>query len=115
MNYHALTLTGHEFPENVNEVDLISTGFNDLGVPPILGRGIAPSDAIDGQDPQPVAVLSYKFWQKQFFGDPHGAGQDAATESQGLHDCWRGCAAVHLVQRGCLPAAEVDAGSRNAG
>jgi predicted permease len=75
MDYHAMTLTGHEFPENVNEIGLISTGFNDLGVPPLLGRGIAPSDALDGQDPQPVAVLSFKFWQKHFFGNPAVLGQ----------------------------------------
>ena len=57
MDYHPMTLTGHKFPENVNEIGLISTGFNDLGVPPLLGRGIVPSDAVDGQDPQPVTVL----------------------------------------------------------
>jgi MacB-like periplasmic core domain/FtsX-like permease family len=75
MDYHPMTLTGHEFPENVNEIGLISTGFNDLGVPPLLGRGIVPSDAVDGHDPQPVAVLSFKFWQKHFFGNPAVLGQ----------------------------------------
>lgn len=75
MDYHALTLTGRDLPENVNEIGLISNGFNDLGVPPILGRGLLPSDAIDGQDPQPVVVLSYKFWQKHFFGNPAAIGQ----------------------------------------
>lgn len=69
MDYHPMTLTGHDFPENVDEIGLISTGFDDLGVPPLLGRGIEPSDAIDGHDPQPVVVLSFKFWQKHFFGD----------------------------------------------
>jgi predicted permease len=75
MDYHALTLTGHDFPENVNAIGLISNGFSDLGVPPALGRGILPSDAIDGQDPQPVAVLSYKFWQKHFFSNPDVLGK----------------------------------------
>ena len=75
MDYHELTITGSDFPENVNEVDLISTGFNDLGVAPILGRGIAPSDAVDGHDPEPVAVLSYKFWQEHYFGDPGVLGK----------------------------------------
>ncbi|MDQ2736203.1 MAG: ABC transporter permease, partial [Pseudomonadota bacterium] len=70
MDHHALPLTGHEFPENVNAISLLSNDFNDLGVPPLLGRGILPSDAIDGHDPQPVAVLSYKFWQKHFFSNP---------------------------------------------
>ena len=75
MDYHAMTLTGHDLPENVNAIGLISTGFNDLGVPPVLGRGLLPSDAIDGQDPQPVTVLSYKFWQKHFFSNPDVLGK----------------------------------------
>ena len=75
MDYHPMTITGHEFPENVDEIGLISTGFNDLGLPPLLGRGIMPSDAPDGQDPQPVTVLSYRFWQKHFFGDPAALGR----------------------------------------
>ena len=69
MDFHALTWSGHDLPENVNAISLISGGFDDLGVPVILGRGLLPSDAIDGQDPQPVAVLSYKFWQKHFLAD----------------------------------------------
>lgn len=69
MDYQAMTVTGREFPENVNKIGLISTGFDDLGLPPILGRGIEPSDAIPGHDPNPVVVLSFKFWQKHFFGD----------------------------------------------
>jgi len=40
-----------------------------LGVPPALGRGLQPSDALDGEDPQAVVVLSYKFWQRHFNGD----------------------------------------------
>jgi predicted permease len=75
MDYHAMTMTGHEFPENVNIIGLISNGFDDLGVPPVLGRGLAPADAVDGQEPQPVAVLSYRFWQKRFFSDPSVVGK----------------------------------------
>jgi hypothetical protein len=63
-DYQALTLTGQELPENVVTVSLISNAFQDLGVPPILGRGLWPSDAVDGQDPRPVALLSYRFWRK---------------------------------------------------
>ncbi len=56
-------------------VGLISTGFRDLGVPPVLGRGLLPSDAIDGEDPQPVVVIGYKFWQKHFLGNPDAVGK----------------------------------------
>jgi len=75
MDYHAMILTGHELPENVNAIGLISNGFTDLGVPPILGRGLLPSDAIDGQDPQAVTVLSYRFWQTHFLSDPDVVGK----------------------------------------
>jgi predicted permease len=65
-----LTVTGSDLPEDVQGVYFTSNGFNFFGVPPALGRGLQPSDAIDGQDPQPVVVLSYKFWQRHFNADP---------------------------------------------
>ena len=74
MDYHPMILTGHELPENVNAIGLISNGFTDLGVPPVLGRGLLPSDAVDGQDPQAVTVLSYQFWQTHFVSDPDVVG-----------------------------------------
>ena len=66
----SLTVTGHDLPEDVQGVYMTSNGFNFMGVPPALGRGLIPSDAIDGQEPQPVAVLGYKFWQRHFNADP---------------------------------------------
>jgi putative ABC transport system permease protein len=72
----SLTVTGRDLPEDVQGVYLSSNGFSFMGVPPALGRGLLPSDAIDGQDPQPVAVLSYKFWQRHFNGDPGVLGQN---------------------------------------
>jgi len=74
MDYQTLMLTGQAVPESVNTVSLISNGFRDLGVPPILGRGFWPSDAVDGQDPRPVAVLSYKFWRKHYLSNPGVVG-----------------------------------------
>jgi predicted permease len=71
----SLTVTGHDLPEDVQGVYLTSNAFNFFGVPPALGRGLIPSDAIDGQEPQPVAVLSYKFWRRHFNGDPAVLGQ----------------------------------------
>ncbi len=71
----SLTVTGHDLPEDVQGVYLTSNSFVFFGVPPALGRGLIPSDAIDGQEPQPVAVLSYKFWRRHFNGDPAVLGQ----------------------------------------
>jgi predicted permease len=71
----SLTVTGDDLPEDVQGCYLTSNAFNFLGVPPALGRGLQPSDAIDGQDPQPVVVLSYKFWQRHFNANPAVLGQ----------------------------------------
>jgi putative ABC transport system permease protein len=46
-----------------------------MGVPPLLGREFTPADA-PGGNPEPVAVLSYLFWQRQF-----GAGRDVLGKS----------------------------------
>lgn len=64
-----LTVTGHDLPEDVQGVYMSSNGFLFMGVPPALGRGLVPSDSVDGQDPQPVVVLGYKFWQRHFNSD----------------------------------------------
>ena len=72
----SLTVTGHDLPEDVQGVYFSSNGFDFMGVPPALGRGLMPSDAIDGQEPQPVVVLGYKFWQRHFNGDPAVLGQN---------------------------------------
>src|SRR5579864_746212 len=36
----SLTVTGHDLPEDVNGVYMTSNGFNFMGVPPALGRGL---------------------------------------------------------------------------
>jgi predicted permease len=71
----SLTVTGRDLPEDVQGVYLTSNSFNFFGVPAALGRGLLPADAIEGQDPQPVAVLSYKFWQRHFNSDAGVVGQ----------------------------------------
>ncbi|KAA6465071.1 FtsX-like permease family protein [Acidobacteria bacterium AB60] len=71
----SLTMTSGDLPENV-ETDYVSTNmFSFMGVPAFAGRNIQPSDGIDGQDPQPVVELSYKFWQRHFNGDTSVIGK----------------------------------------
>lgn len=70
-----LTVTGSDLPEDVQGVYVSSNTFGFMGVPPALGRVIQPSDAVDGQDPQPVAVLGYRFWQRHYHGDPAVLGK----------------------------------------
>ena len=71
----ALMLTGQDLPETVHAVSLISNNFQDLGVPALLGRGLWPSDAVDGQEPRPVVVLSYRFWRRQYLSNPDVVGR----------------------------------------
>src|SRR5258708_11117835 len=47
--------------------------FNVLGAEPSLGRPIAPSDDAPGRDP--VAVISYRYWQQVLSGDPSVVGR----------------------------------------
>jgi putative ABC transport system permease protein len=71
----SLTVTGQDLPEDVQACVMSSNSFEFLGVPTFLGRGLLPSDAIDGQDPEAVAVLGYKFWQKHFNSNREVVGQ----------------------------------------
>jgi predicted permease len=71
----SLTVTGRDLPEDVQASYFTSNAFRFFGVPTALGRGLLPSDAIDGQDPQPVVVLSYKFWQRHFGSDRGAVGR----------------------------------------
>jgi putative ABC transport system permease protein len=47
--------------------------FEVMGVPALLGRTPTADDAKAGADP--VAVLGYRFWQRQFGGDPGVLGR----------------------------------------
>ncbi len=71
-----LTTTDEDLPQDVPSVQLSANAGTHFGVPALLGRTLIPSDAPDGQDPQPVVVLSYKFWQRHFNGDPTVVGRN---------------------------------------
>jgi predicted permease len=75
MDRQTMTVTGQDLGQSINAVSLISNGFQDLGVPPILGRGLWRSDAADGQDPRPVVLLSYRFWRKHYLSNPEVVGR----------------------------------------
>jgi putative ABC transport system permease protein len=70
-----LTTTGEELPQDVPSTQLTGNAGIHFGVPAILGRTLIPSDAPEGQDPEPVVVLSYLFWQRHFNSDPSVIGR----------------------------------------
>jgi putative ABC transport system permease protein len=47
--------------------------FDVMGVPPLIGRTPTEADARPGAEP--VVVLGYRFWQRQFGGDPDVLGR----------------------------------------
>ena len=48
--------------------------FQTLGVRPIIGRAFVPEEFV-AQGASPVAVISYRFWQSRFAGDPAVVGK----------------------------------------
>lgn len=77
-----LGLTDGNLPENVHVIYWTPNAISYLGVPPALGRGFVLSDAAEGQDPQPVAMLGYRFWQSHFGGDPGVLGKTIEVAHQ---------------------------------
>lgn len=70
-----LSVTGGDVPEAVNAYYGIGQTFPSLGVAPLLGRNLGPADAPDGQEPQPVVELHYRFWRRHFNGDRNVIGK----------------------------------------
>ena len=68
-------LTGDRAPENFTAVSVTSGAFQFLGVEPVLGRTILPSDVRPGGQAEPVVVLSYRAWQRLFSGSPDALGK----------------------------------------
>jgi len=70
-----LTTTDGDLPEDVNAGYISPNAPSHWGVPPLMGRWLAPGDAPAGQDAQPVTVITYQFWQKYYLGDPNVIGR----------------------------------------
>jgi predicted permease len=70
-----MSVTGGSIPEAVNAYYGIGETFPTLGVAPLLGRNLGPADSPNGQEPQPVVELHYRFWQRHFNGDPNVIGK----------------------------------------
>jgi putative ABC transport system permease protein len=73
--YHTMTFTllGGKVPERVATGVVSANYFDVLGVKPVLGRLITPTD--ETLTAPPVLVLSYAYWSKEFGRDPHILGR----------------------------------------
>jgi putative ABC transport system permease protein len=61
-------LTGVGEPERLDGRQVSARFFNVLGVTPTLGRNFSPDEDKPGANP--VALISYGFWQRRLGGDP---------------------------------------------
>ena len=72
-NYTGEDLTGGDRPEKLQTGRVSANVFDVLGVRPILGRGFRAGEDAPGRGN--VAVLSYRFWQTRYDGDPNVLGR----------------------------------------
>ncbi|MDX2152786.1 MAG: ABC transporter permease [Bryobacteraceae bacterium] len=68
-----VTLTGAGDPQRLRGNHGPFDTFAVMGVPPLLGRTPGPADEAVGA--APVTVLGYKFWHRQYGGDPSVLGR----------------------------------------
>jgi predicted permease len=69
-----VSFAAHGQPERVWTEMVSGNYFSMLGVEPARGRTFAADEGwVPGKDP--LIVLSYKFWQRRFGGDPYVVGQ----------------------------------------
>jgi len=75
-------LTGEFPPETLSGIRVSSNGFQFLGVPPLFGRTIQPSDLRPSGEPELVTVLSFKRWQKLFGNETNILGKTLRLDDQ---------------------------------
>jgi putative ABC transport system permease protein len=68
-------MTGEFAPESFNGVLLSGNAFNFLGVPPVVGRTLQPTDIRPDGQAEPVVVLSHRLWLRLFDGNPSAVGR----------------------------------------
>lgn len=68
-------MTGEFAPESFNGVLLSGNAFGFLGVSPVVGRTILPTDIRPDGQAEPVVVLSHRLWLRMFEGNPSAIGR----------------------------------------
>jgi len=76
----SVALSGGTNPEIITGVRVTGTAFPFLGVTPVIGRGLAPSDFEPGGEARAVTVISYKLWLRLFNGSPDALGKSVVID-----------------------------------
>ena len=69
-------------PEMVYGAKLSQNVFQVLGVPPLVGRTFAGGSSTSSNDLEPVAVLSYGYWQSRYAGSANVIGSTVQVDGQ---------------------------------
>ncbi|MGH9849146.1 MAG: ABC transporter permease [Blastocatellia bacterium] len=69
----SFSISGAGEPEQMNGAFITPEVFTALGVTPVAGRFVAPTDEV--QNPDRRVVIGYGLWQRRFGGDPNIAGK----------------------------------------
>jgi putative ABC transport system permease protein len=75
-------LTGEFAPETISGIRVSGNAFQFLGVPPLFGRTVQPTDIQPSGEPESVTVLSFKRWQKLFGTDTNILGKTLRLDDQ---------------------------------
>ena len=113
-SFETVLMTGEFAPESFGGVLMSGNAFNFLGVPPVTGRTIQPSDIRPDGQAEPVVVLSHKLWLRLFEGSPSAVGRTLRLNGRAAHHRRRDAAAVRLVRQRRVLAAAVSAPHRPA-
>src|SRR3989442_11270896 len=70
-----LTTTDGDLPEDVVASYVTPNAPNHWGTPALMGRWLTPSDGPEGQEPERVTAIGYRFWQRYYGGDPSVVGR----------------------------------------
>jgi predicted permease len=74
-SFEPVLLTGEYAPESFFGVLMSGNAFDFLGVPPVAGRTLQPSDIRRDGTAEPVVVLSHRLWLRLFDGSPAAVGR----------------------------------------
>jgi predicted permease len=75
-------LTGERAPEDFTTIAVTANAFHFLGVPPLIGRTIQPSDIGPDGQAEPVIVLTSGAWKRLFASSPDALGQKLTLNDQ---------------------------------
>jgi len=76
------TLSATPFPESVWTEYYTGNALTMLGIQPAAGRVFSEAEVPVGSEPPRVAVLTYRFWQRHFGGQPNALGQTLRLDGE---------------------------------